>query len=100
MFLPIRIEADWARIQEKRQKEMQRNNIRENRSRIDHTYTQGEKVLLDKPGILRKMTVPRQGPYEVERVYTNGTIRIRRGAISERVNLRRVTPYTDRDDAH
>jgi hypothetical protein len=99
MFLPISFEANWAKIQQRRQKEIDRNNERENRSRILHNYQVGDKVLLDKPGILRKMTVPRQGPYQVEQVHTNGTIRIRRGAISDRVNIRRVTPFLERDDA-
>ena len=99
MFLPISFEANWAKIQQKRQKEINRNNERENRSRILHNYQVGEKVLLDKPGLLRKMTVPRQGPYQVEQVHTNGTIRIRRGAISERVDIHRVTPFLESDDA-
>ena len=101
MLLPVRMQADWARIQQKRQKEMTCNNERENRKRITHKYNVGDKVLLDKPGILRKMSKPRQGPYEVERVYSNGTIRIRKrltqGIVSERVNIRRVHPYYESD---
>lgn len=99
MLLPVKIEADWARINNKRQQEINRNNARENRSRIPHEYKVGDKVLLRKPGLLRKMTAPRQGPYNVEQVYTNGTIRVRRGAISDRINVRRVTPFLERDDA-
>lgn len=98
MILPIKFEADWTYIRNKRQKEINRNNARENRSRISHTYSQGDKVLLAKPGILRKLSTPRQGPYIVEQVYSNGTIRIRRGSISERVNIRRVVPFIENDD--
>jgi hypothetical protein len=72
---------------------MKRNNDRENRSRIPHKYKKNDKVLLTKPGTNPKLDTPRMGPYAVKRVYTNGTIRIRRGVISERVNIRRVTPY-------
>ena len=36
---------------------------------------------------------PRAGPYDVTAVHANGTIRIQRGSINQRVNLRRVTPY-------
>ena len=53
--------------------------------------------MLAKPGILRKMSTPRTGPHEVEAVYTNGTIRIRKGAVSERVNIRRVHPFHKSD---
>ena len=48
-----------------------------------------------RPGILRKMSTPRTGPHKVEAVYTNGTIRIRKGVVSERVNIRRVHPYRE-----
>ena len=97
MLLPVKFAADWARIRQKRQAEMSRNTQRENRSRLRHTYKVDDKVLLTKPGINPKLSAPRQGPFKVERVYTNGTIRIRRGAISERVNIRRVTPYFENE---
>jgi len=97
MLLPVKFAADWARIRQKRQTEMSRNTQRENRSRLRHTYKVDDKVLLTKPGINPKLSAPRQGPFKVERVYTNGTIRIRRGAISERVNIRRVTPYFENE---
>ena len=93
MMLPIRFKANWASIQQKRQAEMKRNNDRENRSRIDHEYKVGDKVLLTKPGIIPKLEKPRKGPYNLVRVYTNGTVRIQRGAITERVNIRRISPY-------
>lgn len=96
MLLPLKLETDWAVLQERRQKEIRRNNLRENSKRIPHTYQVGDKVTLDKPGILRKMSTPRRGPYNVERVFTNGTIRIRRRAVAERVNIRRVQPYVER----
>ena len=98
MLLPIKFEADWNRIRNKRQNEINRNNQRENRSRIAHEYVVGQKVLVQKPGILRKMTKPRQGPYTVEQVNTNGTIQIRRGAVTDTVNIRRCTPYYEIED--
>ena len=94
-FLPMRIQADWSYIQERRQNEINRNNRRENKTRIEHTYRVGDRVLLERPGILRKMSTPRTGPHKVEAVYTNGTIRIRKGVVSERVNIRRVHPYRE-----
>ena len=73
---------------------MSRNNTRENARRIEHDYKIGDKVLLCKPKkVRRKLEQPREGPYEIIAVYTNGTIHVQRGNISERVNIRRVTPY-------
>ena len=35
------------------------------------------------------MSQPRNGPYEVIEVFTNGTIMIRKGAVTHRVNIGR-----------
>ena len=59
MILPIAIQADWARIKERKQEEINRNNRRENRDRVEHTYSPGDKVLLRKEGKQRKLTSPR-----------------------------------------
>ena len=51
------------------------------RKQKEHNYKIGDKVLLQNPGKLRKVTVPYSGPYEVQRVLTNGTIMIQKGAV-------------------
>jgi hypothetical protein len=66
---------------------------RENAKRITHLYHSGDSVLLTKPGIIPKMSQPRTGPFTITQVFTNGTARIRRGAITETVNIRRLTPF-------
>ena len=33
------------------------------------------------------------GPYVIIQVYCNGTVRIQRGSMNERLNIRRLTPY-------
>jgi hypothetical protein len=43
MVLPIKYMADWGTIGQQRQKEMGRNNRRENASRISHDYKVGDK---------------------------------------------------------
>ena len=94
MVLPIAYQADWAQVLLNKQLEIKRNNKKENAGRMPHTYKIGDKILLEKPKtVRRKLESPRTGPYEVTQVYTNGTIRIQRGNISERVNIRRVSPY-------
>ena len=68
------------------------NNRKENAKRIEHEYRVGEKVLLEKPGLVSKLSAPRTGPYGITQTYTNSTVRIQRGVINERVNIRRHTP--------
>jgi hypothetical protein len=50
-------------------------------------------VLLETPGILWKLLTPCTGQYPVTNVYKNGTIRMQKGIVSERVNIRRITPF-------
>ena len=97
MLLPIRINADWDLIKQRKQEEIDRNNRRENRDRVDHTYKAGDKVYLRKEGIQRKLTAPRDGPFPVNKVYDNGTLDVKLSdSVRERVNLRRVTPHFGR----
>jgi len=98
MLLPVQFKADWARIRQRKQESITRSNERENQKRIPHRYSVGDKVLIDKPGIKRKMSRPRAGPFLVTAVYTNGTVRVQRGAVSERLNVRRLTPYAARSN--
>ena len=92
MILPIKFEADWAPIQKQKQDSINNSNYKENKKRIKHEYKIGDKVLLQKPGILRKMSTPYSGPYEVQQVFSNGTINITKGAVIQRVNIRQVIP--------
>ena len=93
MLLSIPFRADWAQIKIRKQGLINKGVLRENASRIQHKYNVGDKVLLNKPGILRKSTQPRTGPHTVTRIYQNSTVQIKRGAITERVTLRHVMPY-------
>jgi hypothetical protein len=99
MVLPIKFMADWGAIEQQRQQEMGRNNRRENASRIRHDCKVGDKIILKKPGKhLIKLEAPRTGPHTVTAVYTNGTLRIQKGKVNERVNIRRVLPYFEDSD--
>jgi transposase InsO family protein len=53
-----------------------KSNQKENKSQIPYEYKIGDQVLLETPGILRKLSTPRTGPYPVTNVYKNGTIKI------------------------
>jgi hypothetical protein len=98
MILPMQFNYDWANVQMRRQQEMARNNRKENKSRIPHEYKAGDQVLLFKPGVLRKLSIPKLGPFTIERVFNNGTVLVRKGPVTERVNIRRCQPYHERED--
>jgi hypothetical protein len=96
MLLPIQIRTDWARIRQRKQDIINVNNREENATRTEHEYRVGEKVLLEKPGLTSKLSAPRTGPYRITHTCANGTVRIQRGIVNERVNIRRLTPYEER----
>jgi hypothetical protein len=99
MVLPIQFMSDWGAIEQQRQKEMGHNNRRKNASRISHDYKVGDKVLLKKAGKHhRKLEAPIAGPHTVTAMYTNGTVRIQKGKVNERVNIRRLFPYFENPD--
>jgi hypothetical protein len=94
MLFDIPYIADWSKIGDYRQRQTDLNTARENKSRADYDYKVGDKVLIRKDGILRKSESRYDSePWTITSVHTNGTIRVERGTKSERINIRRVTPY-------
>ena len=92
MILNIRHTANWKLIKDRKQQIIKKNNLCENRTRIPHTCCLGEKVLLHRDG-QNKYERPWDGPYKILQVNTNGTVRLRIGAVADTVNIRRIHPY-------
>lgn len=97
MLFNIPLIADWTEIGKRRQALVDKNNDRENARRIDFDYTVGMRVLIKRDGILRKLEDRYDGPYTITQVYTNGTVRVQRGTVNERINIRRLAPYFEND---
>ena len=95
MLFDIPYLADWHEIGRRRQKLVDRDSKRENSKRREHDYTVGDKCTLRKDGTLRKAEDKNIGPWTVTQVHCNGTVRIQRGTVSERLNIRRIDPYFD-----
>ncbi len=93
----IPFEANWNKIGDHRQSLTDRSNESENKKRINVDYKVRDKVLIAKDGILRK-SESKYGkePWTITTVYTNGTIRVQCGTKSEWINIRRVTPFTNK----
>ena len=96
MLFDIPYTADWADIGKRRQEQVDKSNMLENKRRLDWDHKVGDKVLIVKKGIIRKIEVPNDGPYTITQVHTNGTVRIQRGASSERLHIRRLHPYFEK----
>ena len=92
MLLDLKLKAGWAGIRLRKQKLAGKGVVKENKSRAQHGYKAGDKVLHTKPGIAPKMGQPRTGPFEVKQVHANGTLTIEKGVAVGRVNIRNVSP--------
>ena len=94
MIMNINHTANWEVIRQRKQKLINKNNERENAKRVPHEYARGGKILLRK-GTENKYEQPYSGPHPVLRTYDNGAIKIQKGAVTEIVNIRRITPYVE-----
>jgi len=99
-ILNIKFQADWQYIKERRQRLIIQNNQRENSKRKEHTYSIGDKVMIEQYQHRKHGTPRYKGPYVITRVNDNGTVRLRqrlpsRGAIFTTWNLRNIHPYKD-----
>jgi len=99
MLLNIKHQANWKFIKENKEKLIQQNNTNENKTRIEHTYQIGDEILL-KADVKSKLGAPYIGPYIITQTYTNGTVKILRGSVIQRVNIRRIRPYFSQHDHH
>ena len=93
MIHNIAFKANWDRIQKRKQHIINKSNKKENKSRIPYEYKVGDKVLLETPGIERKLSTPRTVPNPVTQVYNNCTVHIQKGIVTERVNIRQIFPF-------
>jgi hypothetical protein len=77
MLFDIPFIADWQKIGEYRQGLTNLSNARENEGRNDYGYEVGQKVLLQKEGILRNAESRwHKKPWLITTVHTNGTITV------------------------
>ena len=101
MFFPTQYVANWPQIRMRRQEQIDKATNRENQKRKSHDFKVGDLVLLRNDGsdgaVIPKLERPTLGPFEVTRVFVNGTLELHRRGFRERVNIRRVIPYRVRE---
>ena len=99
MILNMSYVANWHEITNKKQIDSDKSNLRENNRRIDYDYQIGQKVFVTSTDIKCKLDDPKEGPFEITNIYTNGTVRIQKGSINERINICSLEPYFE-NQAH
>ena len=96
MLFNIPFLAIWNTLGDNRQSQTDCSAKHENKKRIDYDYKVGDKVLIVKEGILHKAE-SRYGkdPWTITTVHTNGTTRVQCRSKLEKINIRRVTPFSE-----
>jgi transposase InsO family protein len=92
MIFNVKHAANWEYIRARKQNILNNNNKRENVKRTPHTYRINDKVML-KIGTENKYETPYKGPYTIQTVNTNGTVRLKMGAVIDTVSIRRLQPF-------
>jgi hypothetical protein len=93
MFLDVPFIADWQLIQSRRQQLVDEALRKMNLKRRSYDYTVNQLVLKNIHGF-RKLGLRREGPYKIVQVHTNGNVTMElRPGITERINIRRISPY-------
>lgn len=97
MLLPIPVLTDFNLIRQRRQAVIDDNNRKVNLRRNFHDYRIGEKVLILTYDPT-KLEDRAYGPYLITETHVNGTVTIQRATgVLERINIRRVRPYRERN---
>ena len=89
--------ANWQAIHNRKAKESLKSNIRENSKRSNYKYVVGDYAYVTTTDIKRKMSGQNEGPFRVNVVCTNGTVKIQRGSTEEQINIRRLIPFKGTD---
>jgi len=93
--LNTKFDANWRFIRQRKQLLINQNNQKENQKRIPHLYKVGDKVLYRIDSLSKYSGNPFEGPYKIVHVYTNGTVRLKMGAVTDTVNIRLLKPYRE-----
>ena len=88
-LMDIRFKADWKYIKQRKQEIIAKNNARENKQRIPHTYRVGDRVMLN------MKDTPFDGPFTVRHVNDNGTVVLQMGSVLDTWNIRNIKPYNE-----
>ena len=92
MILLIKHRVDWELICQKNQTQINKDNTRENRHRVDYDYKVGDSVMLTKRTAYKYET-PYTGTFVITRCFTNGTVNLQCGPTKIGYNIRQIKPY-------
>ena len=93
-ILNIKHVANWEHIRQRKQLQINHNNMRENMRRNNHQYKVGDKILV-KHKKNYKHELEFMGPFPITQINDNGTVRFQKGIINDATNICRIKPLFD-----
>ena len=93
MLLDLKFEPNYHQMWAQKQKRINYDNVRENSKRASYDYKVDGYAYIVRDGQYRKLEGDKQGPFRITEVFSNGTLRLQKGVVSERLNIRRLTPH-------
>ena len=72
--------------------QINKDNIHENRHRVDYDYKVRDDVMLTNHTVYKYKT-PYKGSFVIAQCFTNGTVNLQYGATESRYNIRRINSY-------
>eukprot|EP00957_Ditylum_brightwellii_P124017 9453027-Ditylum_brightwellii.AAC.2 len=97
MIMHANAKTCWDSIHEARKKLTEDSSKKENKKRIEHTYSVNDLVLiLPTPGKLRaKLRRPTKGLYKIVKVYKNETVKIQQRSNTKMINIHQLKLYNE-----
>ena len=92
-FHNTKFAADWEYLRERKQTLMSKDNKRENKTRIAHTYRENDSVMVKQHHAAKYGGPQYEGPFKIVTVFQNGTVRIKKKTYYDTVNIRQIKPY-------
>ena len=92
MILPINCVADWRYIRQQKKSQIDKDITCENTTITDNDYRVVDEVMKKTKSVYIYETLFKV-PYGIVHTWKNGTITLRMGAVTMRINIRNAKPY-------
>ena len=89
----VNFDANWQLIKQQKQNLINKNNAKENSKRTPHDYKVKDLVLVKNEQSTKFGKDAYNGPWMIQEVRDNGTVKISKGPVSDVYNIWNITPY-------
>ena len=89
----LTFDTNWYLIKQRKQNLINQSNAKEDSQRINHTYKEGDLVLVKNEQSTKYGKDAYNGPWTIQEVRNNGTVKISKGLVADVYNIRNITPY-------